>query len=219
MRKGRVYFVGAPGGEIKIGYSVDLRRRRNELQVGSSKKVQVLASVPGGREEEAAMHLRFRHLHLRGDWFEPGPDLLAYIWQVAGWSAAPSRREAASIDRSVYDFREWSKQRIAASAPENWVQSSLLWRDYLTWCDLMGIAPRFRLTRTGFGRQLGAMGYFPRKDGRGNIRRHGLSFRLDEQYLNSSAKPFVLSEDDGCLSTERFVTPLQKYEFGPLGAG
>jgi hypothetical protein len=35
-----------------------------------------------GADREAELHQRFRHLHVRGEWFRPGPDLLAFIGQV-----------------------------------------------------------------------------------------------------------------------------------------
>jgi hypothetical protein len=58
---------------IKIGFSVDPVKRAGALNA------VVLATIPGERHVERATHLRFAHLRQYGEWFEPGPDLLAYI--------------------------------------------------------------------------------------------------------------------------------------------
>lgn len=58
---------------IKIGFSVDPIRRAADL--GGA----VLATIPGGRAVERQTHQRFAHLRDRGEWFQPGPDLLAYV--------------------------------------------------------------------------------------------------------------------------------------------
>jgi len=58
---------------IKIGFSVDPVKRAGALNA------VVLATVPGERHVERKMHLKFAHLRQYGEWFEPGPDLLAYI--------------------------------------------------------------------------------------------------------------------------------------------
>jgi hypothetical protein len=38
--------------------------------------------MQGGNDEEHALHCRFRHLAMHGEWFRPGPDLVAYIEDV-----------------------------------------------------------------------------------------------------------------------------------------
>jgi hypothetical protein len=58
---------------IKIGFTVDLRRRAETLNA------TVLAKTPGGLAEERQMHTRFAHLRRHGEWFEPDPELLEYV--------------------------------------------------------------------------------------------------------------------------------------------
>lgn len=67
-----VYFVQRER-LIKIGFSVNPVKRAGALNA------VILATVPGERHVEREMHLRFAHLRQYGEWFEPGPDLLAYI--------------------------------------------------------------------------------------------------------------------------------------------
>lgn len=58
---------------IKIGTSTNLKPRAVALGA------LVMATTPGGRTVEGEHHKRFAHLHVFGEWFEPGPDLLEYI--------------------------------------------------------------------------------------------------------------------------------------------
>jgi uncharacterized protein YozE (UPF0346 family) len=78
---GIVYFVQSRKTyEIKIGFTtrqVDTRRRG--LQTANPGKLEVIATLPGSREYENALHVRFAQHKLEGEWFEPHPDLLAFI--------------------------------------------------------------------------------------------------------------------------------------------
>jgi hypothetical protein len=71
---GEVYFVSF-AGRIKIGFSTNLRTRLKSIPHDA-----VLATIPGTRATEGALHRRFAHLRTTtGEWFEAGDDLLAYI--------------------------------------------------------------------------------------------------------------------------------------------
>lgn len=76
-----VYFMRleSPTGEIKIGVSFDVKARRAQLQASNPYPMTILATRPGGVREEYAVQSLFLHLRLRGEWFRPGTDLLAYI--------------------------------------------------------------------------------------------------------------------------------------------
>lgn len=69
----RVYFM-RHDRLIKIGYSMNPRKRALAL-AGAI----ILATEPGARTREAQLHAEFGHLRVRGEWFSPGPDLIAYI--------------------------------------------------------------------------------------------------------------------------------------------
>lgn len=76
----QVYFVQAAGasGLIKIGSSVDPAARLKDLQIGSGVELKLLRVLPGGHLEDT-WHAAFEHLRVRGEWFQPGPDLLEAI--------------------------------------------------------------------------------------------------------------------------------------------
>lgn len=58
---------------IKIGTTYNLRQRASVLNA------TVLAKTPGSYSEEKLMHKRFASLRRHGEWFEPGPELIALI--------------------------------------------------------------------------------------------------------------------------------------------
>lgn len=81
-----VYFAQmpnlAPGhamyGLVKIGHSALLKGRMRDLST------DVIATIPGGRQRELVIHAQFAHLlRHRREWFDPAPDLLCYIEDVA----------------------------------------------------------------------------------------------------------------------------------------
>lgn len=75
-----VYFVQAgTDGPIKIGTATDLLKRVSALQTGNAATLHILGFIPGGPYEESAMHDRFSHLRIRGEWFQSSPELLDFV--------------------------------------------------------------------------------------------------------------------------------------------
>lgn len=75
-----VYYVRLGSGHVKIGYTMDLRRRCGDLRLDFD---AVLAAEPGGRELEAMRHAQFAHLRQgRREDFELSPDLASHIEMI-----------------------------------------------------------------------------------------------------------------------------------------
>lgn len=75
-----VYFVRrGEDGPIKIGISIRPDVRLGELQMGSPEPLTLLGVIEGDYTTERGLHRQFRYVHLRGEWFAPHPDLMAYI--------------------------------------------------------------------------------------------------------------------------------------------
>lgn len=73
-----VYLIqGVSGGPIKIGLTTDLDARLKALTY--HEPLRVLATVPGVRADEMALHKRFAHCRVHGEWFEPTDDLMEFI--------------------------------------------------------------------------------------------------------------------------------------------
>lgn len=76
-----VYYVRL-GPHIKIGHTADLRRRLVAFR-NAVAEATVLATEPGAVTTEHRRHRQFAHLRVRNELFEPGPDLLAWIEELA----------------------------------------------------------------------------------------------------------------------------------------
>lgn len=63
-----VYFMWS-AGLIKIGYTADIMRRWDELQIRSAVHVELLVTMEGGQELELDMHRLFKPDRTRGEWF------------------------------------------------------------------------------------------------------------------------------------------------------
>jgi hypothetical protein len=76
---------------IKIGYAADPAQRRTVLQVGNSSRLEILLAIEGEKADEGALHQRFAAANVNGEWFEPVPELLAFMLEqqaaVATWNA------------------------------------------------------------------------------------------------------------------------------------
>lgn len=82
-KNGDVYFIqGISGGPIKIGKSVNVYSRLAALQTGHHEEFKILAIIKdGGFVLEKNLHNKFGKYNVRGEWFEPVPELLEYIEQ------------------------------------------------------------------------------------------------------------------------------------------
>lgn len=74
-----VYFLRA-GGFIKIGKTTGHPDARvAELRTGCPFPIEVIGFIPGGLEDERALHRRFQAIRAHGEWFHATTELLAYI--------------------------------------------------------------------------------------------------------------------------------------------
>lgn len=78
---GNVYFIRAEDTHrIKIGFTAGhAEKRRKSLQTSNAGALTLLATIKGTQEYERDLHERFYAYRLNGEWFEPHPELLAFI--------------------------------------------------------------------------------------------------------------------------------------------
>jgi len=76
-----IYFAQAPDtGAIKIGFTEqDPRDRVRRLGRAGDAPNRLLATFPGGYDQERRFHGLFRRDHLGGEWFRPSPLLMKLI--------------------------------------------------------------------------------------------------------------------------------------------
>lgn len=89
-RDGFVYYMRI-GDRLKIGYSVDVRRRMRAYPPES----KLLAVEPGDRDLERSRHQQFRASLTHGrEWFTPTADLIEHIETVVSDHGEPPRSMA-----------------------------------------------------------------------------------------------------------------------------
>src|SRR3954467_7503568 len=95
-----IYFVQLDSGAIKIGMTEDLKTRLVSLKCGWKTKTTLLATLPGGREEERTIHARFAHLRLgRTEQFKPSQELMDFLGTPLVDSTNPEAVEAQPFTR------------------------------------------------------------------------------------------------------------------------
>jgi hypothetical protein len=105
-----IYFVQAEIiGRIKIGYCArgHFEKRLSHLQIGSPVELRVLATCRGDRTREAILHDRFAASRVRGEWFEPTPDLVRFIARLNGRALAgprPGTRPPSRLMALILEF-------------------------------------------------------------------------------------------------------------------
>jgi hypothetical protein len=105
-----IYFAQAgEGGPIKIGVSSrDTMERVRSIDSGSPEPVRLLGVMAGLWAEERELHRRFRQV--RGEWFEPTEDLLAYVATHTQSRVGRTRQRASGAHTSTGLISEVEEQ-------------------------------------------------------------------------------------------------------------
>jgi hypothetical protein len=78
-----VYIIRAgEDGPVKIGVATDTRDRLVTLQMGNHLDLKIIREIEGWEAAEAAIHARYSHLRLRGEWFTFCPSMLTEQFDV-----------------------------------------------------------------------------------------------------------------------------------------
>ena len=102
----RVYFIRESSvGAIKIGVSKHPKKRAKELQNHSLYVITLLATVDGGYSVEFLLHHLFAHAYIRGEWFRPVEELLAYIAKEGEPIEATEKRELKEIAEKMRNVK------------------------------------------------------------------------------------------------------------------
>jgi hypothetical protein len=140
-----IYFMqDVNGGPIKIGFSDDIDARRKQLEFSYGRPLAILATMPGGREEEAEIHARFSHLRLgRKEQFRPAADLLNFINRPLLVDPNPEAVEAMEDSRKpmVVQMRgseEWKAWIEGLAEKEGFTVAMLLERTARKWAKEIG---------------------------------------------------------------------------------
>lgn len=91
-----IYFLQSPeGGTIKIGHSINVPGRIKQLEAHYGQPLALLATMPGGRDEEQELHARFATARIgRTEQFRPVAEIMAFIGRPLLVSPDPDAVEA-----------------------------------------------------------------------------------------------------------------------------
>lgn len=131
-RQGTIYFIRREDGEgpVKIGFSSKPWVRLESIDVCSPHPLTITAAIEGPSRLELRFHNLFRDSHIRREWFEATPELLAVMQQVSAGSfdvatlpepfalicsLRPKRRWSESARRRISESRRGKKRRRRAT--------------------------------------------------------------------------------------------------------
>lgn len=66
-------------GNIKIGIAADVGRRLISMRSHTWDEIELVCSVPSSRSEERDAHLLLAASRIRGEWYKPSPEVLAWV--------------------------------------------------------------------------------------------------------------------------------------------
>jgi len=97
-----VYFIrSAATGAIKIGVTKTLASRLRSLRNGNPSHLTVLATIPGGHDDEKRLHRLFAPSRMVREWFAPDEPLLNFISRLGSASLVEIEEFAAA------EMAEW----------------------------------------------------------------------------------------------------------------
>ena len=73
-----------PDGPVKIGVAKRPADRLKTLQTANPAELLPLAAWRILPFEERHIHQEYVHLHIRGEWFHPDPDLISFVEAAGG---------------------------------------------------------------------------------------------------------------------------------------
>lgn len=108
-------YVIFDGEHHKIGYTAgDPKDRLQMLQVGSSRALVLVTTLPGEMSDEKRLHMRFAHTRVRGEWFALTDEDLRSLRAFSTWLL-----QYVGDDSIVGDLADdW--QRDPLREPECW---------------------------------------------------------------------------------------------------
>lgn len=122
MKQGHLYFLQVePFGPVKIGWTTGcVSIRMKAIQHSSPHELKWLGAVEGPRSMETWAHRKFAAHRVRNEWFNPTPEVMAFVKQSVGNFDA-----TAYID---FHFRPSLQARYRALANYREAVADRLWQ-------------------------------------------------------------------------------------------
>jgi hypothetical protein len=114
---------------VKIGFTdgnpID---RLSAIQVSCPFGLELIGSIQGDQKKEAALHLQFDHLRIRGEWFREASELTSEIDQLLNRKKSEIAAEIPRWmkPRSTASLRICSEQSDRGTMPKNAVRCTVV---------------------------------------------------------------------------------------------
>ncbi len=124
-----IYFLRAANGLVKIGCTLELRKRVMALRCNSPIDLELIGFAVGGFRLEQALHAVLRETRSHGEWFHPSHRLFSAMSEMKAarwehfferldrqpsWTSAGDARQLADFLRGEEDAREILARAVAA---------------------------------------------------------------------------------------------------------
>lgn len=115
----KIYFLQVgTDGPIKIGCTkLDVRNRVRALQAGSPHILRWIGTFLGTRDDEKLAHQLLKNSSVRGEWFYPTAEVLAFIAQKS------PNFEPVIVENNLFQSRRRSaetRERMSKSMRHSW---------------------------------------------------------------------------------------------------
>ncbi|MDC8803941.1 GIY-YIG nuclease family protein [Halomonas pacifica] len=78
----QVYFVRRSDGVVKIGSTMNVARRMEQLSSGAAEDLELLGHINGSTLFEKAIHRELADHRKHGEWFYQAPEVIAYVERI-----------------------------------------------------------------------------------------------------------------------------------------
>lgn len=135
VSKGVYFLKNTSSGDIKIGFTHQLKPRISALQTSASDRLELLHVIPDGtRETEAALHEKFSELLVSGEWFQGTPELLEFINEVIAGKKSAGEVITEETLKSLWEqihpaISAWKKTRdgVGHASKGMFIHATLRW--------------------------------------------------------------------------------------------
>lgn len=109
----QIYFMRAEFGDrpIKIGVANDPMARAKKIHAMCPFPISLVATVPGNIYDEKLIQRHFRAHRIRGEWFNPAPEILDFISTVQSAGMLPVWAIAQLPRYHCYNKSDWPRLR------------------------------------------------------------------------------------------------------------
>lgn len=91
---------------MKVGYTTNVMARLQALQSGNGRKLDLIGTLRGGRDEESFLHRAMSALRVRGEWHAVTDDIVQAIRTVCDAEERDELTFALELSKSLHSSLE-----------------------------------------------------------------------------------------------------------------